>query len=130
MKVLTIRQPWATLIMEGYKRFEFRSWNTKYRGDFLIHAGKTIDKEAKERLKKFLPEELPTGKILGKVTLVDCIKCDDKFKEMCLKENPEVYAKSTFVERFAFEVKNIERFERPIEAKGKLSFWEYDLGGK
>ena len=26
MKVLTIKQPWATLIMQGYKRFEFRSW--------------------------------------------------------------------------------------------------------
>ena len=26
IKVLTIKQPWATLIMQGYKRFEFRSW--------------------------------------------------------------------------------------------------------
>lgn len=130
MKVLTIRQPWATLIIEGYKRFEFRSWKTKYRGEFLIHAGKTIDKEAKERLKKFLPEELPLGKILGKVSLVDCIKCDDNFKEKCLMENSEVYAKSTFTEKYAFEINNIEKFEEPIEASGKLSFWEYDLGGK
>ena len=130
MKVLTIRQPWATLIMQGDKRFEFRSWKTNYRGEFLIHAGKTIDKEAKERLKKFLPEELPTGKILGKVTLIDCIKCDENFKEKCLKENPYVYAKSTFVEKYAFEMNNIEKFEEPIEASGKLSFWEYDLGGK
>ena len=30
MKVLTIRQPWATLIIEGYKRFEFRSWKTNW----------------------------------------------------------------------------------------------------
>ena len=49
MKVLTIKQPWATLIMQGYKRFEFRSWQTKYRGDLLIHAGKGIDKEAIKR---------------------------------------------------------------------------------
>ena len=72
MKVLTIKQPWATLIMQGYKRFEFRSWQTKYRGDLLIHAGKGIDKEAIKRLEKYLPKELLTGKILGKVTLVDC----------------------------------------------------------
>ena len=39
MKVLTIKQPWATLIMQGVKRYEFRSWNTKLRGEFLIHAG-------------------------------------------------------------------------------------------
>ena len=130
MKALTIRQPWASLIILGYKRFEFRGWKTTYRGEFLIHAGKTIDKEAKERLKTFLPEELPTGKILGKVTLTNCIKCDDNFKEMCLKENPEIYAKSTFTERYAFEVNNVEKFEEPIEAKGKLNFWEYDLEEK
>ena len=28
MKALTIKQPWATLIMQGDKRFEFRSWQT------------------------------------------------------------------------------------------------------
>lgn len=39
-----------------------------------------------KKLSKYIPEELLTGKILGKVTLVDCIKCDDDFKEKCLKE--------------------------------------------
>ena len=58
MKVLTIKQPWATLIMQGDKRFEFRSWQTKYRGDLLIHAGKGIDKEAMKRLFKYLPENI------------------------------------------------------------------------
>lgn len=62
MKVLTIKQPWATLIMQGDKRFEFRSWQTKYRGDLLIHAGKGIDKEAMKRLAKYIPEDLPAGK--------------------------------------------------------------------
>ena len=82
MKVLTIKQPWATLIMQGYKRFEFRSWQTKYRGDLLIHAGKGIDKSAMKRLSKYLPEELPYGKILGKVKLVDCIRMSPEFKEL------------------------------------------------
>ena len=81
MKVLTIKQPWATLIMQGDKRFEFRSWQTKYRGELLIHAGKGIDKEALNRLKKYLPKELPSGQILGKVTLVDWVKYDENFKE-------------------------------------------------
>lgn len=80
MKVLTIKQPWATLIMQGNKRFEFRSWQTKYRGDLLIHAGKSIDKEAMKRLEKYLPKEIPIGKVLGKVTLVDCVKMSPEFK--------------------------------------------------
>ena len=46
MKVLTLKQPWATLVAEGIKKYEFRSWKTKYRGDFLIHAGLGVDKEA------------------------------------------------------------------------------------
>ena len=28
MKVLTLKQPWASLIVEGYKEYEFRSWKT------------------------------------------------------------------------------------------------------
>lgn len=127
MKALTIRQPWATLIIAGLKRYEFRSWNTKYRGELLIHAGKTIDKEAEQRLEKYLPDELPLGKILGKVKVIDCVKCDETLKEKCLKGNKDVYAKSSFVERFAIELSDVEVFEKQIEIKGQLGLWNYDL---
>ena len=40
MKVLTIKQPFATLIAEKLKEYEFRTWKTKYRGEIFIHAGK------------------------------------------------------------------------------------------
>ena len=96
MKVLTIKQPWATLIMQGNKRYEFRNWQTKYRGELLIHAGKGIDKEAMKRLAKYLPEELPYEKILGKVKLVDCIKMSPEFKEVLLKEINDISTKSYF----------------------------------
>ena len=95
MKVLTIKQPWATLIMQGNKRFKFRSWQTKYRGELLIHAGKGIDKETMKRLAKYIPKDMPTGKILGKVTVVDCVKMSPKFKKMLLKENKDIYADSS-----------------------------------
>ena len=127
MKVLTIKQPWATLIMQGDKRFEFRSWQTKYRGDLLIHAGKGIDKEAMERLAKYLPKELSYGKILGKVKLVDCIKMSPEFKELLLKENSDIYTKSSFKENYGWQVTDVEVFENPIDAKGHLSLWEFDL---
>ena len=127
MKALTIKQPWATLIIQGDKRFEFRSWQTKYRGDLLIHAGKGIDKEAMKRLAKYLPEELPYGKILGKVKLVDCIKMSPKFKELLLKENSDIYTKSSFQEKYGWQLSDIEVFEKPIEAKGHLSLWKYEI---
>ena len=127
MKVLTIKQPWATLIMQGDKKYEFRSWQTKYRGELLIHAGKSVDKEAIKRLGKYLPENLPLGKILGKVRLVDCIKMSPEFKEILLKENSEIYTKSSFQENYGWQVTDIEVFKEPIEAKGRLSLWEYNI---
>ncbi len=127
MKALTIKQPWASLIMGGYKRFEFRSWKTNYRGSLLIHAGKGVDKEAIIRLKKYLPDKLPQGKILGKVNIVDCIKCDEEFKNMCLEENKDVYAKSVFNEEYAWQIEGVEVFENPIEINGKLGLWNYEI---
>ena len=46
MKVITLKQPWATLVAEGIKTWEFRSWRYNYRGEILIHAGASVDKEA------------------------------------------------------------------------------------
>lgn len=125
MKVLTIRQPWASLIMAGLKEYEFRSWKTNYRGEVLIHAGKTIDREAEKRLKKYLPDKLPTGKILGKVNLMDCIKVTPQFLSELRKVNPDIYAKSVFKEEYAWNVKVLEKFDKPIAIKGKLGLWNY-----
>ena len=83
--------------MQGNKRFEFRSWQTKYRGSLLIHAGKGIDKEAIKRLAKYIPEDMPTSKILGKVNLADFIKISPEFKEMLLRENKDIYRDSFFI---------------------------------
>ena len=125
MKVLTIKQPWATLIMQGDKRFEFRSWKTNYRGELLIHAGKGIDKEAMKRLSKYIPENLPSEKILGKVKLVDCIEMSTEFKEILLKENKDIYTDSSFKENYGWKLENVEVFDKPIETKRKLGLWEY-----
>ncbi len=113
--------------MQGDKQFEFRSWQTKYRGELLIHADKGIDKEAVKRLANYLPKELPQGKILGKVTLVDCIKMTHEFKEKLLKENSDIYTKSSFQENYGWQLEDIHAFDEPITAKGHLSLWNYGL---
>jgi hypothetical protein len=38
MKALTVKQPWASLIVEGIKNIENRTWKTNFRGRILIHA--------------------------------------------------------------------------------------------
>ena len=49
MRALSIRQPWAWLIVNGHKDIENRSWRTKYRGPFLVHAGLKVEKEVYDR---------------------------------------------------------------------------------
>ena len=93
----------------------------------LIHAGKEIDKEATKRLAKYIPKNMPTGKILGKVTLVDCIKMSPEFKEILLKENKDIYTESSFRENYGWQLENVEVFDDPIEAKGKLSLWDFEI---
>ena len=43
---LSVRQPWAWLIVNGFKDIENRDWRTRHRGPVLIHAAKTLDQEA------------------------------------------------------------------------------------
>lgn len=53
-KALSIRQPWAWLIANGYKDIENRSWNTNYRGEFFIHASKAMTKKEYQQCQEFL----------------------------------------------------------------------------
>ena len=80
MKVLTIKQPWASLIMLGYKRFEFRSWKTNYRGEIYIHASKTSSKITDKKLLELTKNlKARNGNIIAKATLVDCKYMDKEF---------------------------------------------------
>ena len=127
MKVLTIKQPFATLIAEGYKEYEFRTWKTKYRGEFLIHAGIGVDKKAIEKY-KHLNLEYPSGCIIAKVTLTDCIEINDESRKMLKEKNNIVYdhiINHTDWKGYGFKMENIKKIN-PIPIKGKLSFWVYD----
>ena len=125
MKALTIRQPWASLIIEGYKEYEFRSWKTSYRGKILIHAGSSLEKDVVERFKGYnLDYEL--GSIIGEAEIVDCILVDKEFNEELRQINPVVYAKSNHTETYAWKLQNIKKYANPIPAKGKLSLWNYE----
>jgi hypothetical protein len=70
-------QPWAWLIINGYKDIENRSWPTKYRGPVLIHAGKRFDgpNDANEwgwpKIER--PEDFYMGGIVGEAEIVDCV---------------------------------------------------------
>jgi hypothetical protein len=127
MKVLTVKQPYATLIAEGIKEYEFRTWKTKYRGEFLIHAGKGKNIEYMKKY-EYLNLEYPAGYIIAKVTLEDCIDVNDDFREILKIKNPILYShviNDKTWKGYAFKLTNVEKIEN-IPAQGKLSFWNFD----
>jgi hypothetical protein len=83
MKSLTVRQPWAHLIVAGLKRIENRSRTTAHRGPLLIHAGKTPDPPDADTIAEMaaagitIPVQLDYGAIVGIVTVTDCVLYDD-----------------------------------------------------
>lgn len=127
MKAITIQQPFATLIAEGFKKYEFRTWKTSYRGDILIHAGKRVDRPTMNQFLQ-LGLEYPRGAIIAKARLTDCIEVTDEFREILKEKNLLVYSgvlnDSTW-KGYAFILEDVEKI-KPIETKGKLSFWEFD----
>ncbi len=125
--MITIKQPYASLIAQGYKEYEFRTWKTKYRGDILIHAGKSVDKKAMEKF-KHLNLDYPCGCIIAKAIITDCVYIDEGMSKRLLEKDPLVYSGNSSDlnwEGYGFKLENIEKIN-PIYVNGKLSLWDYD----
>ena len=125
MKVLTIREPWASLIINGYKKYEFRSWKTNYRGKILIHTSQKIEKEMLSRFKDY-KLNCVSGSIIGEAELTDCILVDEEFNQNLRKIDNVVYDKSNHVEKYAWKLENIKKYDKPIPMKGKLGLWNIE----
>jgi len=122
LKVLTIRQPWASLIMAGIKDVENRTWSTKLRGRFLIHASAIVKRSAWGSFRVGRPDHddfhhasafiksggLPLGAILGTVELTDVVTESDS---------------PWFVGPVGFTLANPQSFAEPIP---ESSFWTQD----
>ncbi len=122
MKVITLKQPWATLVAEGLKKYEFRSWKFNYRGEILIHAGKGVDKEA---IKKFehLNLNYPQSKIIAKVKILDCIELNDEINIQIIEENELVYGHKHDRTGYAWKLEVVEKIEDDKVISGKQGIW-------
>jgi hypothetical protein len=78
MRIITVRQPWASLLVAGVKDVENRTWPTSYRGPVLIHAGKRPDAisvaEVERRFGAHLDNIGPLGGVVGVADIVDCVQ--------------------------------------------------------
>ena len=131
-KVLSLKEPFASLILNNKKYIETRSWNTKYRGEIYIHAsikeiGKSID--GREELIKLIGnDDMHYGKIICKCNLVNCIKMTEEYIEKIKNtENQQYICGDYSVGRYAWILEDITPLPEMINAKGKLGIWNYDL---
>lgn len=94
MKALTVKQPWASLIVEEMKDIENRTWKTKFRGRILVHAGMkgddfwgsphdSIIDEFIRKISKHGTDwsNYAHGAIIGSVEIVDCVQNDPRVGE-------------------------------------------------
>ena len=139
MKAVSVKQPWASLIVHGIKDIENRRWPCKkYIGQrVLIHAAGShgrkfsidlTDAQTKAAFATIAKEtmfgNMPFGSIIGSVEIVGCSI-----------NHPSIWAEKTDADDkgyyenpvYNWVLANPILFEKPIEnIKGKLSFWEYD----
>ena len=128
MKVLTLKQPWATLVAEGIKKYEFRSWKTKYRGKVLIHAGAGLDKKEMDKFKD-LDLEFPSKRIIAVVDIEDCLELNDDLNKKIIAENNIVYG-NKYRDGYAWKLANVKKLNINQIVNGQLGLWNYDIDYK
>ncbi len=132
MTVLSLLQPWASLVVMGHKTIETRSWATAYRGPLLIHASKGTSGMIfcdQPVFKKYLENiELPFGSIIGEVTLESIVQItdlamnDDMIGQLTLEE--KIFGDYT-TGRYAWMLKNAIPLTQPVPARGLPGLWQF-----
>lgn len=127
-KVLSVRQPYASLLVSGKKDVENRRRRTSYRGTVLIHAS------AKEhdvigylhRKREFTINEIAILSAMGEVDegyLFSCIVGSVDIVD-CVQNHPSEWAEKG---QWHWVCANAKKFEHPIRnVKGKLGIWEWE----
>jgi hypothetical protein len=135
MKAITVRQPWAALLVLGLKRIETRGWKTNIRERIAVHAaagppdpravaGLTLIPRFAEILRPYVKDGFPLGCVLGSVFLADCLPID----ELCgtrYATYAEVAAGDWRPGRFGWIMENPVLFETPFRQAGSQGFWEW-----
>lgn len=136
IKAISIWQPYASLIIKGFKLNETRGFPINYRGPLVIHAAKkpvsqvlkTLPEETVAKMRELLGdlEDLPTGKVLGTVRVVDCVALDEDNIETL----PETERMFGIYEpgRYAWCFGQKDRLELafPQIVRGRQGLWGWD----
>ena len=123
VKIISVRQPWAWLIVAGHKDIENRTWRTSYRGRLLVHASLATEPDdfpvQREWIENWtgivIPEDLPRGAIVGSATLTDVLDLYAPAGRLCFSP--------WFEGPYGFEMADAVEFAEPIPFRGQLGIY-------
>ena len=129
MKALSIKQPWAYLIVNGIKDVENRTRPTSFRGRIYVHAGAKPDRReafiypvalTSKQIEDLydIGVEWTEGAIVGEV---DIVACDYRW--------PGETGLSDWHEEglYGYMLANPVAYAEPIPCKGQLGFFDVDI---
>lgn len=135
MKTISVRQPFASLLMSGVKKYETRSWPCPkaLQGQRIaLHASKgydLADEEMAMNLMGYPPaaavisQHMPLGAVLGIVVVTACYRTHEVTPHL----TPMERALGDFRPgRAAWAIRVVDVFKIPVPAKGQLGFWEWN----
>ena len=120
MKTLSIRQPWAELILQGRKAIELRTWQTNYRGRIAIHASQTVREEACLTY-GVDPTSVVRGALVGTVELVDILTLDERDWEALRDQHLSLH--NFPGPTFGWRLEDPQRLPQPIPMRGRMSLF-------
>jgi hypothetical protein len=134
MKALSIRQPWASLLVNGCKLYEYRKTNYHYRGLVAIHASKTLEKRERQALanhevQRCLPnvDDLPSGAVIAIGRLLETHFLTERRARAIRRDHPgEKLWGNPLQSWYALEFK-IRPLSAPVAASGTLGLWNWEV---
>jgi hypothetical protein len=129
IKMITVQQPWAALIIAGIKDIENRTWSTAYQGKLLIQAGTKIDPRGFQRLTELgleLDGPLHRGVIVGSVNLGEITRSSDSPWARPYAQHWRLYDPQPVVRLLEVRGQQGRLFEPPPD--WRRAFAEHDVG--
>jgi len=138
MKVLSLLQPWASLVACGAKRYEVRGWQTPHRGPLLIHASARVLTRREKILfgnadyfRDFIDvDNLPYGSVIAQVELTAIFRTDLLVAQMDLDRSVNWQQELAFdnygPKRYAWKLEGARPLRYFLPMKGSLGLWNYD----
>lgn len=129
MKALTISQPFASLIADGEKLVENRTWETRYRGRLAIHAGKGL-----QYLTRAEAEDYPRGCVVAIAELFACMPLESMRQ---ISRSQSIQRSSLTIGEvldhehtegpWCWILRDVRKLDQPIPCTGAQSIWNWDV---